>query len=209
MTTFFKQIGWGVLAAFWLQLEVQAAGDAIGKVEQQQGNVQVLSKNAAPRLLRLQAPVWLGETVSSGKQAYVVLRMIDGAAIQLLANSQLQFQYYQYQGDSDDGVQLQLLQGGLRTVTGVLGKQASMSYRVGTPVGTLGGHGRYHAEILANGSVRIQVEQGSISFANQAGVGLIQAGEEVLVINRTAPIQAHPMVLPKGTAAASKSATSS
>lgn len=193
MTTIFQQMRWSILAVFCLSTMAQAAGDAIGKVEQQQGAVHVLNKNTAARPLRMQASVWLGETVASAKQAYVVLRMVDGAAIQVLANSQLQFQHYRYQGESDDGVHLQLLQGGLRTVTGVLGKQSPASYRVGTPVGTLGGHGRYQAEILANGSVRIHVEQGTVSFANQAGVGLIQAGEEALVANRSTPIQIHPL----------------
>ena len=88
-----------------------------------------------------------GDIVITGAKARAQLLMMDGARISLRADSRLEIETYQLDAprasaiatpSAEGSVSLSLLKGGLRTITGAIGKADPEDYAMRTPVATLG-----------------------------------------------------------------------
>jgi len=93
---------------------------------------------------------------------------------------------------------LSLLKGGMRAVTGLLGKRSPTSFRVGTPSATIGIRGTtFHAEVVTPGAnlapgLYVQVLDGVISLTNKGGSQNFSAGQFGYTPNFNQP----PVILP-------------
>ncbi len=94
-----------------------------------------------------------GDIVITGNRARAQLLMIDGARIAVRANTRLELEIYQLDGPrasaiasgvAEGEVSMNLLKGGLRTITGAIGKADHDDYTLRTPVATLGIRGTEH-----------------------------------------------------------------
>src|SRR5688572_30184983 len=99
------------------------------------GNVSVQTGTASARPLRLGDEVRQGDTVSTGAGSAVVLKFDDGQIAALTANSRMAISRYQYNTQARTGnVLLSLIDGGMRTITGLIGRNSpqNVSYRAAT-----------------------------------------------------------------------------
>ncbi len=103
--------------------------------------------------LKRRSPVLEKDEVHVGNGGRAQLRMIDAALISLQENSVLQIKKYQYkQSGQANSAFLELLSGGLRTITGAIGKDNKKAYELRTPLATIGIRGTdYEVEIVPNG----------------------------------------------------------
>lgn len=87
------------------------------------GDVQALSAAAGSRSLSKGAKVVSGETVRTG-EGRAQLRFDDGAIISLQPNTEFRIDSYHFSGQPDGKEQgfFTLLKGGLRTLTGLVGR---------------------------------------------------------------------------------------
>jgi hypothetical protein len=144
------------------------------------GNVTVQTGSAAARPLRLGDQVRQGDTVSTGANSAVVLKFDDGQVAALTANSRMAVSTYQYNAQSRTGnVLLSLIDGGMRAVTGLIGRNSpqNVSYRAATA--TIGIRGTDVTIATSGGDVVIKVTEGSISFTFQGKTVTVPAGEGV------------------------------
>jgi len=96
-------------------------------------------KNAKERPLSLGKSLYNSDSVSSEKDSYALLVFPDGQKITLKADSEMEIKQYNYQiKDKKDQVLLRLATGGLRALTGSIGKNDHSAYSVDTPVATIG-----------------------------------------------------------------------
>lgn len=88
-----------------------------------------------------------GDIIVTGNRARAQLLMIDGARISVRANSRFEIVTYSLDqptastitvAGAKGQVSLNLLKGGLRTITGAIGKADQSDYTIRTPVATLG-----------------------------------------------------------------------
>ncbi|PCI60995.1 MAG: hypothetical protein COB35_07410 [Gammaproteobacteria bacterium] len=122
------------------------------------------------RPLKRRSPIFKLDTINTGENSNTQLRMIDGGLLSLQQETQLIVNNYQYNQQTHDGsVSLNLLKGGLRTVTGAL-KKGQNRYQMQTPVASIGVRGtHYEAELVKNdlylsvwdGAIDVQVTVGS------------------------------------------------
>ena len=77
--------------------------------------------------------IFLGDTINTMDKSYIIIGFDDGAKATVRPNSVLNIDKY-----SAEASNLKLLKGGLRAITGTFGKNNPESYRVQTPVATLG-----------------------------------------------------------------------
>jgi hypothetical protein len=107
------------------------------------GQLSAKSLSGAQRPLTSGAFVNEGETIVTGRDSLAVVAFPDNARVTLQPDSQLVIRNYRY--DKDQPVKgesvLELIRGGLRAVSGLIGKLAPQSYRVETPVATIGVRG--------------------------------------------------------------------
>ncbi len=122
-----------------------------------------------PRSLKRRSPIYDSDVVVTGSAAKAQLRMTDGGMIALKENSELMIASYQYSETNQDGeVVLELIKGGLRSVTGKI-KSEEGNYKLNTPVGSIGIRGTHYEVELVGGDMFIAVWDGAIDIAIDTG----------------------------------------
>lgn len=106
-------------------------------------------KNATERPLSLGNPLYNADTVYSEKNSYALMVFPDGQKLTLRADSEMNIKEYNYQvKDKKDQILMHLTTGGLRALTGSIGKKDHDAFSLGTPVATIGIRGtEFDAEI--------------------------------------------------------------
>ena len=115
---------------------------------------QVTSDRSSGRVvLKRRSVILEKDEIQVGNDGRAQFRMSDSALISLQENSVLQIKKYQFKtGNKNNSALLELLQGGLRTITGAIGKDNKKAYELRTPLATIGIRGTdYEVEIVTNG----------------------------------------------------------
>jgi len=141
---------------------------ATGKTIMAKGDVN--AKNAeTQRQLSRKAPVFDSDLVRTGELSASQFRMVDGALLTMQAESDLAIDSYQFDPQTQQGqVQMSLLKGGLRTVTGALQHQQG-NYKLLTPVASIGVRGTHYEAELIEGDLYLAGWQGIIDVLVTAG----------------------------------------
>ena len=123
----------------------QASIDA-GQVQFAIGDSRALGAAGAERVLSKGDTVFEGETVITGKNAAVQLRMVDKAIIAVRPNSRLKIDLYRFDGKRDDSERavLHLIKGAIRSITGLIGHANKQNYKIKTETANIGIRGTDH-----------------------------------------------------------------
>ena len=91
---------------------------------------------AITRLWAIAVSSWPG----SGAGASAQLKMVDGGFIAIRPNTDMTFDAYRYNGKEDgtENALVSLLNGGFRTITGVIGRSNKQNYQIKTDTATIG-----------------------------------------------------------------------
>jgi FecR protein len=107
----------------------------------------LLAKKAdsSTKALSLKSAVEPGDTLISEKGTYARIKFVDDSEITLLPNSQLKIDDFSFDEDKleKDSAGFSLVKGGLRAVTGTLGKRNKEKWRMNTPTATIGIRGTH------------------------------------------------------------------
>ena len=156
-------------------------GAPAAQVDFSVGNVTATGSNGQSRTLGKGAQIEQGDTVNTnGGRAQ--LRFTDGAYVSLQPESQFRIDQYQFNGKTDGSEKglFSLLKGGLRTITGLLGRTNKANYQVSTVVATIGIRGTEYTIQYGN-SVSGTVGEGEIEVCNGAGCLSVTNGESYYV----------------------------
>lgn len=144
-----------------------------------------VGSSAAERQLKQGDAVNQGETVSTGRNSNAVLTFSDGHIAGLSPSTTMVITAYAYDAakPSVSRVLLSLVAGGMRAITGLIGRAtpAQVSYRVGTS--TVGIRGTTVDLATADGNVVVDVVLGAISFTFNNQTVTISAGNSGLAAN--------------------------
>lgn len=142
-----------VLAFIWIFITVASnamASASIGNVLLIKGQVQSESEGGDKVLLAKGDEVFLKDKIRTAKDGYVVLKMSDGMKLTLRPDSELVLDDFNDQPGSENVV-LELIKGGLRTISGSIGKTNPESFELRTAVATIGIRGTDFAVRLCEG----------------------------------------------------------
>jgi hypothetical protein len=145
------------------------------------GNVTAVGANGQSRALGKGAQIEQGDTVNTnGGRAQ--LRFTDGAYVSLQPESQFRIDQYRYDGKQDGNEKgfFSLLKGGLRTITGLVGRTNKSNYQVTTSVATIGIRGTEYT-IQYGQSITGAVGEGQIEVCNSGGCLNVTNGESYYV----------------------------
>jgi hypothetical protein len=145
------------------------------------GTVQVQSGTAPARALRIGDGVEQGDTLTTGAASSVVLKFEDGQIVALSANARLVVFAYSYDAAAPerDNVLLSLLNGGMRAITGLIGKRSPQQVAYRSANATIGIRGT-DVIIVANGRrLVVTVTDGQISFTFGGRTIDVPAGQGV------------------------------
>jgi hypothetical protein len=194
-----------LLAIFFLLISstLCLAGVQVGKVLQLNGPLFAKKADASIMVLSVNSPVEEGDTLITENKTYARIRFTDDSETVLRPNTQFMISEYYFDKASpkDDKSFFGLVKGGLRAITGLIGKRGPMnSYKMTTVTAVIGVRGTsYEARLCENncGSIPeglyIFVSEGIISVSNNGGSLDVGLGQFAYV----ADIESRPVILPR------------
>ncbi len=165
-----------------LALCTAAHAEVVGRVLMAAGDVSVIRDN---RVLRVAVgtPVEDKDTLKTGPASNMQVRFTDESIVSLRDQSLLKIDEYKFTG-KQDGMEkafFNLLKGGFRTITGVIGRVNKTSYGVKTATATIGIRGTNFALLLCTA--------GSCGAAAKDGLYGGVSGGIIAAINNTGEYQ--------------------
>ena len=147
------------------------AAEKAGKTMFTKGKVNAISaEQEEVRPLKRRSTVFVNDIVTTGPLSKTQLRMTDGSMIAMKENSELVIAEYKFGNEGDKGsVVLDLVQGGLRSITGAI-KADKGDYQLKTPIGSIGIRGTHYEVEILNDIVWIAVWDGAIDVELALGV---------------------------------------
>jgi hypothetical protein len=160
---------------------VVAQAAPAARVDFSVGDVAAVNKAGQVRAVSKGAQIEEGETVNTNN-GRAQLRFTDGAYVSLQPQSEFRIDQYVYEGKEDGSERtfLSLLKGGLRTITGFVGRTNKKNYQVSTTVATIGIRGTEYT-IQYGESIKGTVGEGEIEVCNSKGCVNATSGESYYV----------------------------
>ncbi len=192
------------LMLVFVPMLVQAA-EPVGKVLLSIGKNTAQPENAAEggvRYLKRLAPLYAGDRIQTSNRGRLQIRFSDSSLLSLKANSQFVVQEYQFDASAprDGKAVYRLIKGGMRTVTGLIGREEKADYRLDTPVATIGIRGTHYSLYLCDAACAQTrqipaglvggVAEGGIQVSNSTGGYGIGVDNFFFVADQDAPLQA-------------------
>ena len=167
-----------LLAALSAAYPVVSYGAAAGRVDFAVGNVVANAADGSRRVLAKGAELFSGDTVLTN-EGQTQFRFSDGAIVSLQPGSEYRIVDYRFNGAADGTEKgfFSLLKGGLRTITGLVGRSNRDNYKVTTSVATIGIRGTEYSVAYGN-SINVNVGEGEVEVCNSAGCLILQPGDE-------------------------------
>ena len=160
------------------------------------GAVQAQGTAGGLRPLVQGAAIERGDTLVTGADGALQVRFVDGALLIVRDNSRLRVDDYRADGGSLHSV-MSLIAGGMRTLTGRIGKTRRDAYVLNTPTATIGVRGTDYELRLCQGDcpagiadgLYLGVTEGEIVARNEAGEFNLRAHEYGLIRNQRAALE--------------------
>ena len=193
----------GIIGALLAAVASVTFAAGAGQVQNMSGTLTVQRPDGAIRILGQKSDVNPGDVLTTQKDSYAQINMTDGSSMTLRPNTQVKIENYQFvqEKPQEDNAFFRLVKGGLRTVTGLVGKRGNQdAYRIGTATATIGIRGSGGAtENNENGDcqdcgnlgrgVYHHTYTGAYTLQNDAGIVVVGEGEFAHVKDKSTPIQ--------------------
>lgn len=182
-----------LLGAALLWIPLLAFGQAT--VQNLSGMLSVQRPDGSVGALAERSSVLVGDVISTERDSYAQLRFTDGGQVTLRPNTRVKIETYAYEEGRPerDNFAMQLFKGGLRSLTGLIGKRTTNrnAYRMVTSTATIGIRGTDYSAIdipapppgesaspdLPAPGVYVTVADGQIGFISGGVEQLVGVGQ--------------------------------
>ena len=174
----------------------QGAPTPAGKVVFAMGTPHAVNASGVSRNLAKGDPIYSGDHLLTGRGRLQVA-MVDGAFISVQPNSEYVLDTYHFDGKTDGTEQAtyRLVKGGVRAVTGLIGRVNKDAYKVNTAVATIGIRGTGHNTRICAGDcgnvkdgLYHNTWEGITYVVNDVDTAEVPAGQGVYVQSIDMPI---------------------
>src|ERR1039458_7473115 len=111
----------------------------VGRVMLVQGELSAKEEDGKVRKLTLGGPIYEGDALNTGKKSYAVVAFRDEGRISLQESTVFQVEKFKYdRAASEENAVLKLLKGGVRVVTGLIGRVNHDNYQFKVATATIG-----------------------------------------------------------------------
>lgn len=171
-----------------------------GNVSQLSGTLSVTKANGSVRILSRQSQIESGDTINTQQGSYAQVKFSDGGQITLKPNTTVKIERFSFVDaePKKDSFFYSLVKGGLRAVSGLVGKRGDPdSYQMNTETATIGIRGTSFGADDCTGppasdgpckglepAVYVSVTDGEIVATNNAGSVSFLAGQFGLIDSR-------------------------
>lgn len=214
------------------QVAAQTPSPAAGRVSYLSGTMYVQTTDNKTRILARDSAIYSGDVITTEKSTVARIEFGDGSSLALKPRSQVKIDGFAFDEakPEKDSLLYSLVKGGLRAVTGLIGKRNREGYRASTVTATIGIRGTRFGMLLCDENTKddpaclkaleeakdrksgepalvFDVEEGSIEVKNEGGSKTFEVGQAGVVSNSKSAPQSLPenpgldQSLPSSTAA--------
>lgn len=160
-----------------------AVEHAIGHVFWVKGKVFVAQGGGDAHEVAITEPLVPDTLVSTGENSAALLKFEDGQLVALQSNTSLLVREYNYDATQikNSNVDIVFYQGGIRFVTGLIGEQKKLAFKLLTPNATIRGGDTEFMVVRDSQSTYSKVLAGKISMTNSAGTADFKAMQTAIV----------------------------
>lgn len=135
---------------------------AVGVVTHVSGVLYVTKPGGQARLLAPNSEVDEGDQLASEAKSFARIRFNDGGNLLVRPNSRITIERYRYQESKpeEDAVSVNLLKGGMRAITGAVGKRSADKHVTTTATATIGIRGTHYGLQQCSGDCQGLVNAG-------------------------------------------------
>lgn len=186
-----------------------AYAEVAGVITHLGGVLHVINADGTQKVLNVGSEVQVGDTLRTELNTYTRLKFNDGGEVVLRPETVFKVEAYAYNAaeKNQDNFLMSLMKGGMRAVTGLLGKRNPEKYQVKTGVATIGIRGTHFGALLCNddcgnlqtvtgkvppNGLHTETVQGTTVISNAAGTIEVPAG----VFSYTANMNTAPKIVP-------------
>lgn len=172
---------------------VQAA-KVVGQVTHLSGTLIAKRADGTAKVFSVKSEVEEGDTLSTEQDTYARIKFVDGGEVVLRPGTQLQVAAYSFNRakPAAGNVFLNMLKGGMRAVTGLIGKSNHDAVSYGAVTATIGIRGTHFGALFCQNDcggiptvsgkppengLHVDVASGAIVVRNAAGQQVISAGQ--------------------------------
>jgi hypothetical protein len=189
-----------LLAAAGILSDVARAAGPVGQVTHLSGTLTAKRADGSTKLFSVKSEVQEGDTLSTEQDTYARIKFADDSEVVMRPNSQLKVASYSFNQakPESDSVILDMLRGGLRAVTGLVGKRNRDAVNFSTATATIGIRGTHFGALMCQSTgastndcadiptvtgkppedgLHVDVADGAIVVKNAAGQQVINAGQ--------------------------------
>lgn len=167
----------------WLLCSFPAMAEVAATVVFATGQPLILAVSGASRPMQRGGEILAGETIET-RDGRVQLRFRDGASMSLQPGTNFRVDRFRFSGErtvAEDGVLMTLIKGGLRTVTGWLGKRDRSQYRIRTTVATIGIRGTEFGARVDESGLQVTTYAGLVEVCSEVACRDVAPSETVWV----------------------------
>lgn len=148
-----------------------AAPKPIGQVVWVKGSVEAIQPDKSKRTLQRRGVIFEQDTIVTASGGSGEIVFTDSSVISLRGGTELKIDKYEYHPDSpnSNAYIATLAKGGFRTITGLISKGKPDTYRVNTPVATIGVRGTVYTVAYTPKGLSLEIIRGAITATNQTG----------------------------------------
>ena len=175
-----------------------------GQITHLSGTLSAKRADGTSKLLSVKSDVLEGDTLSTETETYARIKFGDGGEVVMRPGTQLKIENYSYNAarPETDNVVMSMFKGGLRAVTGLIGKRNREKVSFQTETATIGIRGTHFGALLCQNDcggvpttggtpppngLHVDVTNGAITMSNKAGSVQINAGQFGFVANANTP----------------------
>jgi len=195
---------WLALLGCWLTLSSSAwAAQVAGTITQLSGPLLDKKADGTVKILSLKSEVESGDTLVTEKNTYAQVKFIDNSEITLKPSATLKIDNFSFDAGKPggDNASFTLVKGGLRSITGLLGKRNKEKFEMKTPSATIGIRGTTFiaewveptaAQVAAADEARVNYLLASTAGPDQAMP--VQPLQQITPPNATPLLPASPVI---------------
>jgi hypothetical protein len=154
LSKYASQVGYSLFFLIGLLLPGLALAESVGNITHLGGVIRATRDDGTSRILSVKSEVREGDTLRTEKNTYARIKFVDGGEVVLRPQTVFKVDAYSYQPiltpEHHDNILFSLLKGGLRAVTGLLGKRNPDAFRMNTATATIGIRGTHFGALLCN-----------------------------------------------------------
>lgn len=170
------------------------AAKTVGQVTHLSGLLTAKGPDGGKRVISVKSEIREGDTLTTEADTYARVKFVDGGEVVLRPGSQLLVTAYAFieSKPESDSIVMSILKGGLRAVTGLIGKRNNEAVEFSTSTATIGIRGTHFGALICQNDcagvptatgkppengLHLDVADGAIVVKNGAGQQVVSSGQ--------------------------------